>query len=135
MPRDYKRNIFRTSKFQRPILNIMISIAIVMLILITTSLAFLYQDITFSMYSPEKVIAITKATIVIFVFILPLILLGGIFWAYTVSQRLVGPFERILGELDDVIANNKKKHIHVRKNDELANEVTKRINAIIDRLP
>ena len=47
------------------------------------------------------------------------------------SNSIVGPYERVLRELDDVLSGQKKDHIGTRKNDELFGEMVKRINALI----
>jgi len=51
------------------------------------------------------------------------------------SSDLVGAFERITRELDEVIEGKEKKIIRARIPDELANELLKRINILIQRIP
>jgi len=52
---------------------------------------------------------------------------------FFVSSHLVGPFDRIIKELDTVIANNSARAITARPGDELANELLKRINILIQK--
>ena len=56
-------------------------------------------------------------------------------WSYAVSRDLVGAFERILRDLDDIIAGREQKHLYARKNDALANALLKRLNTLVDLLP
>jgi len=55
-----------------------------------------------------------------------------LFWACIISNHIVGPFQRIIREMDEVLAKKEKKHIVVRENDELAQEILKRVNKLID---
>ena len=67
--------------------------------------------------------------------IISMTFLAVIVWAYDVSSRLVGAFERILRELDEIIAGKGKHHIKARKDDLLANTLLERVNKLIDKLP
>jgi|GEM_PF-1715547 len=49
-----------------------------------------------------------------------------------VSQDVVGPFDRINRELDDIIAGRSKRTIVVRPRDKLAQELLKRVNVLIE---
>ncbi len=60
------------------------------------------------------------------------ILIGTIFWAFSVSLNLVGAFERIIRELDEMIEGESYKTLRARPKDELANELLKRINVLIE---
>ena len=57
-----------------------------------------------------------------------------VMWAFVVSLRLVGAFNRIIKEMDDVISGKNIKHIGARPRDHLANELLKRINVLIDKM-
>lgn len=134
MTEAIRRSIFRTNKFQRPILNLIVTLGMLMLAMMVTCIAFLYYDIATAIYYPERSVAAVKGAVILSLMVLPLILFLGIFWAYSLSNRLIGPFERIIRELDDVISQNKKRHISARPGDELASEVLKRVNTLIDRM-
>ena len=51
-----------------------------------------------------------------------------------ISNRLVGPIDRLYKELDEIGKLGIKKHIHFRKGDDLS-ELANKINKIVDRLP
>src|SRR3989344_749686 len=129
-----KRSIFRANKFQRPILNLIVTLAMLMLAMMVICIAFLYFDVATAIYYPERSVGTVNGTIIVSLMVLPLILFLGIFWAYSISNRLIGPFERVIRELDEVISQNKKRHISARPGDELAGELLKRINTLIDRM-
>jgi hypothetical protein len=52
-------------------------------------------------------------------------------WLFIVLHNLIGAFDRIMKELDDIIAGRSKKTIVARPKDELANDLLKRINTLI----
>jgi len=54
--------------------------------------------------------------------------------AFFVSGDLVGAFGRIFRELDGMIQGGEKKILRVRRNDELARELSERINVFINKL-
>ena len=49
------------------------------------------------------------------------------------SNNMLGAFERILRDLDEMNDTGVKKHLHCRKNDILAGELIRRINTFIDK--
>ncbi|MFH1359949.1 MAG: hypothetical protein ABIJ41_02810 [Candidatus Omnitrophota bacterium] len=132
--KTHRRQLFKVSKFQAPILNLIIGLALITLIMMTTNIAFLSYDITNVVANPERTTAALKATIILSLIILPLVLLLGIIWACNLSNKIIGPFERVIREMDEVLSTGNKKHIVVRKGDQLAQEVIKRINTLIERM-
>jgi len=60
------------------------------------------------------------------VFILSLVI------SFKMTNNLLGPVSRIINELDKVIDGSRKKTITARPADELANELLKRINVLVE---
>ncbi len=58
-----------------------------------------------------------------------------VLWTYYISNKIVGPFERVLREVDDILAGKGKKKIGMRKGDVMFEELVKRIDALVERLP
>ena len=56
-----------------------------------------------------------------------------VFWTLRVSGRYFGAYERILKELDDVIAGRGKGPLKTRHGDVMFEELLKRINTLIER--
>lgn len=54
-------------------------------------------------------------------------------WMYNIIQKIVGPFARIIRELDEIIKGDKKELLTVRKDDEMFIELLERINKLINR--
>ena len=63
------------------------------------------------------------------------LLLFMICWMYYVSGKIVGPYNRILTELDKIIEKGQKRAISVRKGDKLFEELVRRINLLIKKIP
>ena len=130
-----QRQLFtRVNRFQRPIIRIVIASSFVTIILAACA-AYLYYDTTEIIIHPFKEISFLKITVLVLLMILPLAFYFVIVNAYRVSNRLLGPFERVLEELDTIIEKREKRHIQARQDDELAEEILKRVNTLIDRLP
>ena len=62
------------------------------------------------------------------------ILICIISWSYYVANKLVGPHERIIKELNDVIQEKKTDPLTVRNDDKMFAELLERINMIIEKL-
>ena len=52
--------------------------------------------------------------------------------AYVISLHMVGAFGRIIYELDEIIAGRSQKIITTRSKDELAKDLSKRINVLLE---
>ncbi|OGX06951.1 MAG: hypothetical protein A2Z88_04050 [Omnitrophica WOR_2 bacterium GWA2_47_8] len=68
------------------------------------------------------------------------ILMGGaffmlIYWIYYITNKILGPYDRILRELDIVIdaPAHLRKPLKVRPGDQMFGELLKRINFLIER--
>ncbi|HOW34983.1 MAG TPA: hypothetical protein PL155_01020 [Candidatus Omnitrophota bacterium] len=129
-----KRRVFlRTSKFQRPILHIFVFSALAVVAALSLAASYLCYDMTNALMATDAKIPTIKIAILLGLMIMPVVFLFIIIWAYRVSNHLVGAFERILKELDEVIGKNEKRHLKARKGDHLAEELLTRVNVLIDR--
>ena len=63
--------------------------------------------------------------------LLSLGLISLVWWATVISNKIVGPHERIIEELDGILTGNKKHPLYTRKGDEMYEELIKRINLLI----
>ncbi len=134
--KTFRRTIFfKANRFQKPIIDLILYPAIISSTILFFYILYFQYEVISTFSSPTKnVEAISLKAF--FIFGLLVLSFGGIIlWAYKVSCNLVGAFERILRELDDILAGKGKRHIRARKEDELANELLKRVNALIDKLP
>ena len=51
--------------------------------------------------------------------------------SFIISHNMLGAFERIFFELDEIIAGRSQKTINCRPNDELINNLLKRVNVLV----
>ena len=57
-----------------------------------------------------------------------------VIWIFDFSNRLVGPYGRVLRELDEILEGKNKGKISLRRKDEFLGDLIKRINILIQRL-
>lgn len=132
---QFKRNIiFHTNKYQRRILIPVLGCAFLACNLALMCLAYFY-------YSENKG-KIFNVSFEQFKFFVPWFVIGAsclllffLLWTYYISNKMVGPFHRVIKELDDILETKSKKRIMTRPGDELFEELLKRINTLVDRLP
>ncbi len=127
---------FNPNRFQKPLINFILFPCTITFAVLFIYIGFLYYDVSTRIYFskfPNPLMIDQK--IISIIVILWVLLFFVLWWAYRVSSKLMGSFERIIKELDECLAGKRKKHIYTRDKDELAKELLKRINALIDRLP
>jgi Na+/melibiose symporter-like transporter len=56
-------------------------------------------------------------------------------YTYYLTNKMLGPYERIIRELDAVLETRQKKELTVREGDDMFRDLLKRINALIRQLP
>ena len=131
----YKRNMFRVNRFQRPIVNLVLFPCVFVSVVLVICMALSGHDAAGRFHSwNDFFMEVVNRRIFNLLACFWALLLFILMITYRVSNILLGPFERMLKELDDVIQNKKKKTIIAREEDELANELLKRINVLIDRM-
>ena len=130
-----KRKLFlNINRFQRPILYLTVAATFVTVVILAISVSFLSYDIADMIIHSTKEIPTTKLAVSFVLMILPLSYLAIIYFSLRISNKLVGSMERILKELDEIIEKREKKHLTVRKGDDLVQELLKRINTLIDKM-
>jgi len=132
--RNKRSLLINANKYQKKV----ISLAFIPLILVCVLISFwtllshnILLDAILNRSQVEGVHHINQWVVYTFIIILAL-LIFFISLTLRIAGNLVGAFERIINELDLVIEKNQKKKITARTNDDLANELLKRINILID---
>ncbi len=71
----------------------------------------------------------------IFVLFAAIAMLGSMFalfyWAYKITNKILGPYERVLRELDKVVDGRSRRALTVRDGDEMFAELIERINVLM----
>ncbi len=61
-------------------------------------------------------------------------MLAMVTWTYVASRHVLGPFDRLLRELDEILdGRRERKPLRCRPKDDLAKELLKRVNKLIER--
>ena len=136
MPEKFKRSWnLKANKYQREIILVSFLPAFIIVAIVAAFLAFFFNElIQVTMHG-------TRASIVATVVewrghimtIFAAFLIMHLIFSFIVSSNLVGAFERIIRELDQVIKGEKSAPITARTKDTLANELLSRINKLIEK--
>ncbi len=133
MAKAYKRNFFtHINRFQKTLLYSVLVPCFIGCIIILLSLDYLYYDYGAFLNRYEYrhfkyVILFLLPTIAFILFSVSLV----IFYA---SNKIVGPYERIISEMDAMIEKGERKPLSVRKGDQMFDELLKRFNKLMDRV-
>jgi len=137
MEKKTRRRQFIANKLHGELFVLVFISALVPTIITTVSLFFLIFHITAEQIGiPEaiiySIIPAAQKVIFILVTILPIAILIMLAVAYFVTHKIVGPFDRVVRELNDCICGKKKTPIVLRRNDRFWPLVDK-INTLLDR--
>ena len=134
MPKQYKRDLFRNvSQTQKNFLYPVLVLCMLGCIITLLILDYLHFDRGSIIYEYE----FTKLKIIILIgcVVFSLLMFGISLAVYFVSSKIVGPYDRIIGELDKVLKGEIKGPLNVRKSDTLFKGLLDRVNALIKRMP
>jgi len=136
-PNNQRRKFLYANQYQRQIVALAFYPSLIIGIIISLLLIQFFKDlveiIIYGTSRPQIALIMEWAMFVLACLWVPI--LAVIFIAHSASKNLVGAFGRILRELDEVIEGKKRTPIKARAKDDLANDLLKRINALIEKLP
>ena len=132
-----RRVFLHTTKHQRQIIRLSVVPSTIFCVVMYFLLHAFQNDMGEAIYAASDVASIKFVSEWAFALLSILLLyLGcGFLWAYAVSSDVVGPFDRIIRELDEVIDRGARQPITVRQRDELAEQLLKRVNVLVKNLP
>lgn len=135
MPSRFHRNILlRINCYQKKILYPVLISSLVACNVIVICYAFFYypldHKIIFHLTLQDIRYALPWMLAVVSV-----MLIFVVFWTYYMSNKLVGPYTRILRELDEILETGRKKEIKTRQGDAMFEDLLKRVNDLIRQLP
>ncbi|HBR14232.1 MAG TPA: hypothetical protein DD723_01630 [Candidatus Omnitrophica bacterium] len=135
MGQTFKRNlVFNINKYQTRVIYPVLVSCIIACCLAVICLAYFYYPADLKIVLDLKLDDL-KFYIPWLLLTICLIMVFITFRTYYISNKLLGPFVRIMRELDDVIEGKRKNLLGVRKGDEMFEEILKRINSLIKKLP
>ena len=138
MNRVIKRKQFFANQMHVEVFLVVFFAAIIPALFATLALFYLIFNITSEQIGIPEVIAAeilpaAYKVLEILVFAIPISIMAMLFLAHRVTHRIVGPFDRIVRELDATAQGTRRGHIMVRKGDKFSPLVEK-INRLIDRI-
>lgn len=118
---DRRKTIF-ANKLHRETFLLVFLAALVPTLLATISLYYLIFGVTaMQLGIPEaiayNIIPAAQKVTMILVTIAPIIILGILLFAFRLTHAIVGPFDRIVRELDEHIEGKKEGRLFIRKRD------------------
>ena len=139
MPKKYDRNVLSyVNRHQERILYPFFGVCLIALISLVL-LAFMdnplvqttrnYYKILHYWVDPQKAVDMCLQLLIAVVFFLL------IYWAFYASNKVLGAYDRLLRELDDIILGKKSGPLKVREGDELFDELLQRMNIFLETRP
>ena len=127
----FKRNlILHLNKYQIRIIYPVLISSLIACVSFLLCLAYIYF--------PDNYQLINNYTFKQFKFFIPWILIVTsvlvtflVFWTYFMSNKIVGPYDRIIRELDEILSGKRKGPLRTRKGDEMFDGILKRINSLL----
>jgi nitrogen fixation/metabolism regulation signal transduction histidine kinase len=133
-----KRRMIIANKLHRDILMMVFFASLLPALIIAVCLYFLIFNVTaYQVGFPEtiayNILPAARIVSTILFISAPFSILLILILAHRLTHRIVGPFDRIIRELDECIEGKKHEHIILRKNDKF-NPLVERINKLIDKI-
>lgn len=128
------RNLFlRVNRFQLSIILCITSLGLACLVLMILFLSYLYADANNFIHTFP--FATIKICILVAFPITAILILIVCIYAYYMTNKMFGPYERVVKELRDIEQTGQKRELHVRGGDDMFQDLIDQINALIRRIP
>ena len=132
--KHYRKLFFRANKYQKKIIALAFLPAVIIIVFMWIAMEIFYRELVGVIVyqsSADAINIVNHWSGIIFAGFF-IVLIGITLWAFSASLNMVGAFERLIRELDDVISGSSNKPLKARPKDELANGLLKRINVLIE---
>jgi len=138
MNKNNKRRRFYANKMHKDIFTIIFIAAVVPATIVAVCLYYLIFYITAEQIAIPEAIAYSlipaaKKVIKIVMFAAPISVLIILMSARSITHKIIGPFDRIVRELDECVKGKKQGLLTLRKGDRFQ-PLVDRINKLLDRL-
>lgn len=135
MGKKWNRSLFlNTNKYQKKIIVPILISCLLACAVNLFCLSYYYLGGTLHQEAPFGISLLTLNVLAPWLYVFFTLTIAFILlWTYYISNRMVGPFDRIIRELDDVIAGKKTTKIGTRKGDEMFEQLLKRVNTLIEQ--
>ncbi|MFP4473020.1 MAG: hypothetical protein ACLFPX_04010 [Candidatus Omnitrophota bacterium] len=134
MSKHKRRYLSYANDFQKQIITLAFLPAIIFYLLTLAICFTMYQGFLNMLLGGEDLAAVQLLSSGTFAVatVLTLVLIGILAWLFVVSKNILGPFNRVIREMDEMIESREKKMLRVRDKDVLAKQVVDRVNRIIN---
>lgn len=130
MASRYKRNCFtHINRFQKTLLYSVLVPCFIGCIIILLSLDYLYYD--YGAFLNRYEYRHFKYVVLFLLPTIAFILFGVSLVMFYASNKIVGPYERVISEMDAMITKGERKPLSVRKGDQMFDGLLKRFNKLI----
>ncbi len=138
MNKKNKRRRFFANKMHKDIFTLVFFAALLPALIVMVCLYYLIFNITAEQIAiPEAIaynlIPAAKRVILILLFLTPISILTILILTKKITHKIIGPFDRIVRELDECIKGKRRGHLIIRKGDKFK-PLVDRINKLLDRL-
>jgi len=135
--KNRKRRFVFANQLHRQIFMLVSLAALLPAIILIVGLYYLIFGITANEVAMPEVLAYNiipaaKKVVSVLLLITPAIIVGILAWAYNITHSIIGPFDRIVRELDERITGKIIGHILIRKKDKFW-PLVERINKLLDK--
>ncbi len=136
MPEKINRNIIlNVNKFQKLIIYPILAFSAIAGLMVYLSLEY---NVRVSINPNEQTILNIDITqyreaLPYMLIAIAVMLISIVIWTYYISNRIVGPHDRIVKELDGILDGKQTGPLTVRKDDKMFSEIVSRINRLIDK--
>jgi len=133
-----KRKRIFANRMHRDLFLVILLASLLPAIVVTICLYYLIFSVTASQFAIPEVIAYNlipaaKRVTIIIVVSAPIIISTIMIFAHKITHKIIGPFNRIIRELDEYIEGKKVGRIVIRKTDKFL-PLVERINKLLDKL-
>ena len=130
--RTYQRSLFNKNPYEKKILQVVFLLSALPVILIILLFLALFSDLIYnyihtdlSQHFMDRILMFSALILLYYIIFVRLI--------FGLVHRMFGAYERVLKELDAMIAGGKCHPLHLRKND-FGQDILLRVNKLIQRL-
>ena len=130
----FRRNIFFNINRYQAATILPVMIVLIFLLLLAGFFYYWMLYLEPSLQGTRQLFLLEKIVPALLILFLLFVLLY-VCWVFFITNRILGPFERIINELDEMIEKKKSwRHLHTREGDTMFEELILRINRLIDRI-
>lgn len=138
MKKKNRRKRFLANKLHKDMFYLIFFAALIPAVIVTVLLYYLIFNITADQFGIPEVIAYNiipaaRRVIIILLYAAPLSIFVILMFAYKMTHKIVGPFDRIVRELDECAKGKKKDRIVIRESDKFS-PLVKSINKLLDKI-